>query len=257
MVEGALSAPKNRGRAPLPGRPRFADRPAQPAPLPRQARPPTSPSPPLRRPGRGDGDRHRRPEGGQRPARPPRRRQPDPPRSPTTLRERVRGDRHRRPALRRRVRGADAADRRRRARCSSARTCGPGGRRLSPATRSWPGRRSASGSRCSGAEPTAGAEAVLVAADEAMYRAKEEGRNRIALFEAPARRATGDAPQPDDLGAGSATPSPRTASASPRSRSAASPTGGSSATSCCCGCRRRRRAAARLGLHRASPSAPG
>ncbi|MGE5407827.1 MAG: putative bifunctional diguanylate cyclase/phosphodiesterase [Syntrophothermus sp.] len=29
-----------------------------------------------------------------------------------------------------------------------------------------------------------GAEAVLVAADEAMYRAKEEGRNRIALFEA-------------------------------------------------------------------------
>ena len=29
----------------------------------------------------------------------------------------------------------------------------------------------------------AGAEAVLVAADQAMYRAKEEGRNRIALFE--------------------------------------------------------------------------
>ncbi|HVO55093.1 MAG TPA: EAL domain-containing protein [Solirubrobacterales bacterium] len=30
-----------------------------------------------------------------------------------------------------------------------------------------------------------GAEAVLVAADQAMYRAKEEGRNRIALFEEP------------------------------------------------------------------------
>ena len=31
----------------------------------------------------------------------------------------------------------------------------------------------------------AGAEAVLVAADEAMYQAKEEGRNRIVLFNAP------------------------------------------------------------------------
>ncbi len=30
-----------------------------------------------------------------------------------------------------------------------------------------------------------GAEAVLVAADQAMYRAKDEGRNRIALFEEP------------------------------------------------------------------------
>jgi diguanylate cyclase (GGDEF)-like protein len=34
----------------------------------------------------------------------------------------------------------------------------------------------------------AGAEAVLAAADEAMYRAKEEGRNRIALFEGPGER---------------------------------------------------------------------
>jgi diguanylate cyclase (GGDEF)-like protein len=36
-----------------------------------------------------------------------------------------------------------------------------------------------------GAGREAGAEAVLVAADEAMYRAKEEGRNRIALFHGP------------------------------------------------------------------------
>jgi diguanylate cyclase (GGDEF)-like protein len=36
-----------------------------------------------------------------------------------------------------------------------------------------------------GAGREAGAEAVLVAADEAMYRAKEEGRNRIALFHEP------------------------------------------------------------------------
>jgi diguanylate cyclase (GGDEF)-like protein len=34
-----------------------------------------------------------------------------------------------------------------------------------------------------GGRRDAGAEAVLVAADQAMYRAKEEGRNRVALFE--------------------------------------------------------------------------
>ena len=50
-----------------------------------------------------------------------------------------------------------------------------------------PGRRSASGSRCSGANRDGGAEAVLVAADQAMYRAKEEGRNRVALFDDPDR----------------------------------------------------------------------
>ena len=39
-----------------------------------------------------------------------------------------------------------------------------------------------------GAGLRAGPEAVLVAADQAMYRAKAEGRNRIALFEDPAER---------------------------------------------------------------------
>jgi diguanylate cyclase (GGDEF)-like protein len=36
-----------------------------------------------------------------------------------------------------------------------------------------------------GGERDVGSEAVLVAADQAMYRAKEEGRNRIALFHGP------------------------------------------------------------------------
>jgi diguanylate cyclase (GGDEF)-like protein len=36
-----------------------------------------------------------------------------------------------------------------------------------------------------GTEEDGGAEAVLVAADEAMYRSKQEGRNRITLFEGP------------------------------------------------------------------------
>jgi diguanylate cyclase (GGDEF)-like protein len=39
-----------------------------------------------------------------------------------------------------------------------------------------------------GGKGSAGAEAVLVAADQAMYRAKEEGRNRIALFHGPDER---------------------------------------------------------------------
>jgi diguanylate cyclase (GGDEF)-like protein len=40
-----------------------------------------------------------------------------------------------------------------------------------------------------GGKGDANAEAVLVAADQAMYRAKEEGRNRIALFHAPGEGA--------------------------------------------------------------------
>ncbi len=39
-----------------------------------------------------------------------------------------------------------------------------------------------------GGQDGAGAEAVLVAADEAMYQAKSEGRNRIALFQGPDAR---------------------------------------------------------------------
>jgi diguanylate cyclase (GGDEF)-like protein len=43
-----------------------------------------------------------------------------------------------------------------------------------------------------GAESDGGAEAVLAAADEAMYRAKVEGRDRVSLFEAPVEAALGD-----------------------------------------------------------------
>jgi diguanylate cyclase (GGDEF)-like protein len=42
-----------------------------------------------------------------------------------------------------------------------------------------------------GGSDSAGAESVLVAADQAMYRAKEEGRNRIALFRAVAEGEQG------------------------------------------------------------------
>jgi diguanylate cyclase (GGDEF)-like protein len=40
-----------------------------------------------------------------------------------------------------------------------------------------------------GGQGETGSEAVLLAADQAMYRAKEEGRNRIMLFQAPGEKA--------------------------------------------------------------------
>ena len=84
-----------------------------------------------------------------------------------------------------------------------------------------------------GGDHAGGPEAVLIAADQAMYRAKEDGRDRIALFRDPDERGAA-APQ-QTTRRGSATRSPTTASASTPSRSAASPQAESSATSCCCG----------------------
>jgi diguanylate cyclase (GGDEF)-like protein len=43
-----------------------------------------------------------------------------------------------------------------------------------------------------GVESEGGAEAVLAAADEAMYRAKAEGRNRVSMFETPVEALTGE-----------------------------------------------------------------
>ena len=86
--------------------------------------------------------------------------------------------RHRRPALRRRVRDPDAADRHRRAPCSSAKTCGPRWRRASRPASEIGAATISVGITMFGGSGGGGSEAVLVAADQAMYRAKEGGATR-------------------------------------------------------------------------------
>ena len=81
---------------------------------------------------------------------------------------------------------------------------------------------------------TVGREAVLVAADEAMYRAKEEGRNRVVLYQEPERQGRG-ARATDDFGADPRRPHQRPPQPPQPGRSTALPRAGSSATSCCCG----------------------
>ena len=87
-----------------------------------------------------------------------------------------------------------------------------------------------------GPEHPEGHEAVLIAADQAMYQAKEEGRNQHRPLPRPRRAAAQAAPHADDDGE-----DPRRAHQRPpqpphASRSTASPrVAGSSATSCCCG----------------------
>ncbi len=86
-----------------------------------------------------------------------------------------------------------------------------------------------------GGQGEVAAEAVLVAADEAMYQAKKEGRNRITLFHDPGRERREGRTDADDEREDPRRAHPEPPAAWRRSRSAASPRAGSSATSCCCG----------------------
>ena len=83
-----------------------------------------------------------------------------------------------------------------------------------------------------GRKPRGSSEGVLVAADQAMYTAKQGGRDRIALFRDPS-----ESQQPAER-IKSTTARIRDALTHNRlsftpSRSAASPSAASSATSCC------------------------
>ena len=108
-----------------------------------------------------------------------------------------------------------------------------------------------------GSEHAGGPEAVLVAADQAMYRAKEDGRNQIALFSDPGESKAQAAPPADDDGADPRRPHPRPPQpphpADPQPRLGRHRALRAAAADD----RRRRRAAAGRLLHRARRSAPG
>ena len=225
---------EDRGRAPLPGRPRLADRPARPAPLPRRARPVRLLQRALRRPGRGDDHRHRRPQGGQRQPRPPRRRQPDP-QIANVLRERVRAT-----DIVARLSGDELA-------VLMPQTDVEGAMQLGEDLRAQV---------AESARPAPESDPVTISVGIAMFGGERQRRPRGG----PDRRRRGDVrrqggrPQPgrpwrepagdaealpgaepDGLGADPRRPHPRPPQPPHASRSAASPRAASSATSCCCG----------------------
>ena len=157
--------PGDRERAPLPRgaaarRPRRADRPAQPALLPRHARARGRPRPPLRPPAGADHLRPRRLQGDQRPHRPSGRRRGARRRGGRRPLGRAHG-RHRLPRGRRRVRGHPARVRACRRPSSSTRGCSRRSSSARSATRAgsacrpaWPSWRRATTRARSSSAPT-------------------------------------------------------------------------------------------------------